>query len=140
METSPHDPLAVVLLTCSLSSAALPPLIDAEQAAKMLGCSKEHVEALADRGALPATKYGRGWIFVTAQLIHHVAQDCAKNVGTRDAAPRPERRVKRTPKDNGPAQSAPETEPGGSLPLEPRGPAKSRGRPRLSVPDLTPRA
>ncbi len=139
METSLHNPLGD-LLAASLSSSSLPPLIDAEQAAGMLGCSKEHLEELADRGKLPATKYGRGWIFVTAQLIHHVAQDCAKNVRAGEAAPRSERRVKRTPKNNRPAQWASETEPGGSLPFEPRGPAKSRGRPRLSVPDITPRA
>lgn len=139
MENTSYGPLNR-LLAASLSSAGLPPLINAEQACAILGCSKEHLETLADRGELPATKYGRGWIFVTAQLIHHVAQDCAKNVRAGEAAPRSERRVKRTPKDNRTSQSASETEPGGSLPFEPRGPAKPRGRPRLSVPDITPRA
>ena len=134
MENSSYEPFAV-LLAGSLSSAALPPLIDAEQAAKMLGCSKEHVEELADRGKLPATKYGRGWVFVTAQLLHHVVEDCAKNMCPRNGAPRAARQAENKSVDAKRSGEEPLSAAGASLPLQPRGPAKKRGRPRHGVPD-----
>ena len=57
-----------------------PAIIDAEQAAALLHCSKGQIELLAERGQLPATKFGRGWIFVTAQLIQCALTRCAENV------------------------------------------------------------
>lgn len=36
-------------------------------------------------GLLPGTKYGRGWIFVAAQLIHHVVLECAGNIRAAEA-------------------------------------------------------
>lgn len=126
------------LLAASLASAPLPPLINADQAADLLGCSKEHLEGMADRGELPATKYGRGWLFVSAQLVLHVAHDCAKNVRPADAAPRIRRRGNGK---SGTGERSAEQSPsaaGAALALEARALKRGRGRPRRSVPDLPP--
>lgn len=48
--------------------------IDAYEAAKLLHCDFEQVEYLARRGELPATKIGRGWIFLRSQLIQSIAE------------------------------------------------------------------
>lgn len=55
-------------------------IIGAATCASLLRCTKAQVEILADREQLPATKYGRSWIFVTAQILQHVALRCAQNV------------------------------------------------------------
>lgn len=138
MDNASYDPLTA-LLASSLSSGGLSPLVNAEQAATMLGCSKEHVEGLADRGQLPATKYGRGWIFVAAQLIQRVARDCEANVRAPDMTSQSAKRPKSRRSGHDRSKGEPEAE-GTSLPLEPRGPAKGRGRPRMSVPDFKPAA
>jgi excisionase family DNA binding protein len=79
MDTDPVTPLAITL-AASITASELPPIIDAAQCAALLRCSKQHLEALADRGAIPATKFGRGWVFVTAQVLTHVAAVCERNV------------------------------------------------------------
>lgn len=137
METVPTDSLSA-LLAASLASAALPPLINAEQAAGLLGCSKEHVEGMADRGELPATKYGRGWIFVTAQLVFHVSQDCVKNMCPGDDTPTVARRRTRRSVATTRSDAEPRTIGGSRLTLEPSALKRGRGRPRRSVPDLPP--
>ena len=137
METVPSDSLSA-LLAASLAAAALPPLISAEQAAGLLGCSKEHVEGMADRGELPATKYGRGWIFVTAQLVFHVSHDCVKNMCPRDDTPTVARRSKRRSVATIGSDAKPQAVPGARLGLEPTSSAKTRGRPRKTVPDPPP--
>jgi excisionase family DNA binding protein len=75
---SPCSPLLTAALAASVSESKLPLVLDAEQCAALLRCSKQHVEALADAGELPATKIGRGWIFVTAQLLVSLAGRCSR--------------------------------------------------------------
>lgn len=48
--------------------------IDAEACAVLLHCSVERVEDLAGSGELPAMKFGRGWIFVRADLLAYLAE------------------------------------------------------------------
>src|SRR6185437_4761436 len=57
----------------------------AKQAAALLACSQRPNERLAECGLLSAKKYGRGWSFVTAQLLHHVIAGCACNLIFPDA-------------------------------------------------------
>lgn len=83
MDTTATNTPATNLLGASIAASGLPPIIDAEQCATLLRCSKQHVEVLADRGELPATKYGRGWVFLTAQLLAHVAAACERNLAHR---------------------------------------------------------
>jgi Ribbon-helix-helix domain len=64
----------------SVSTSALGPIINASQVAALLDCPTEHVERLAETGHLPGRKYGSGWIFVTAQLLRHIAAECANNL------------------------------------------------------------
>lgn len=86
MDTTATTTPATGLLGTSIAASGLPPIIDAEQCATLLRCSKQHVDVLADRGALPATKFGRGWVFVTAQLLAHVAAACERNLIHRNDA------------------------------------------------------
>jgi hypothetical protein len=79
MEMTPDTALAS-MLSASLAASQLPVIIDAEQAATLLHCSSRQIDFLADHGHLPAKKFGRGWIFVTAQLIHCVLKQCAENM------------------------------------------------------------
>src|SRR5262245_41979925 len=79
MDTSPASALAS-MLTASLAASQLPVSIDAEAAATLLHCSKRQIELLAEGDQLPGTKFGHGWIFVTAQLIHCVIERCAKKM------------------------------------------------------------
>lgn len=55
-------------------------LLNAEQVASLLGCTKEHVQTLAKRGIIPGTKFGRSWVFVRAQIRQYVASTCADNI------------------------------------------------------------
>jgi excisionase family DNA binding protein len=98
----------------------LPAFLDADQCAALLRCSKERVEELADRGVLPATKFGRGWIFVAEQLVARIASICeaeraARDAKTAEAIERPKSR--RAP-----------------LFVPPGAPPRGRGRPRLPTP------
>jgi excisionase family DNA binding protein len=102
------------MLSASISASGLPPVIDAQQASALLACSEGHVERLAESGRLPGTKYGRGWIFVTAQLLYHVAAECAGNL--------------QPPMEPSPGKPSP-------LAPEPLAPPKRRGRPRRPLSD-----
>jgi excisionase family DNA binding protein len=48
--------------------------IDADTAAKLLHCDNNQVESLARRGEIPATKIGRGWIFLRSQLLEAISE------------------------------------------------------------------
>ena len=66
------DTLHAQALAPAATTGGIPnllPTLDASQCAELLHCSKATVEALADRGELPATKFGRGWVFVTGQIL-----------------------------------------------------------------------
>lgn len=67
------------MLAASLANSDLPPIIDAEQVAALLHCSKGQIEDLAELGRLPATKFGRGVVFVTAQVVYSVLQQSSSN-------------------------------------------------------------
>jgi excisionase family DNA binding protein len=54
----------------------LPVTLDAGQCAQLLRCAKTTVEELCERGELPATKFGRGWIFVSSQIIEYLRARC----------------------------------------------------------------
>lgn len=109
----------------TLPAQTLPAFLDAEQCAVMLRCSKERVEELADRGVLPATKIGRGWIFVADQLVARVASICEADRAARDA--KTSETVERPKKP----RRSPLFVPSGA-------PPRGRGRPRLPTPTLSP--
>jgi hypothetical protein len=128
MQTAP-DAVLAAMLSASLAVSQWPPIIDAEQAAALYHCSKGQIEALAERDQLPGTKFGRGWVFVTAQLLQYALKRCEENVmagndvgaQAHSEAPGalPEARVR-------------EICPRPSPPLTPH---RGRGRPRAHVPD-----
>lgn len=124
MDASIDESLAA-RLSASLSNSDLGPIIDAGQASALLICSQGHLERLAETGQLPGKKYGRGWIFVTAQLVHHVAIQCARNL----RAPEVPLAEAQTSKSS--SEVSPNLARAHSLPvLEPLKPRKRRGRPR----------
>lgn len=63
--------------------------LDSEGCAKLLYCTTELVEEMARLGELPATKIGRSWLFIRADLLTFLA-DKARNEAQ-------ERRAKRQP-------------------------------------------
>jgi len=113
--------LATIL---SASLAQLPPIIDAEQVAALLHCSKGQIEDLAESGRLPATKFGRGWVFVTAQIVYSVLQEALAR-----AAKRAE-----SAESAAPARHAGMTRRRSSKPLTLRSTPRQRGRPRKTLP------
>lgn len=127
-------PILDKALAASITASALPPIINAAKCAQLLGCSKEHIDTLADRGELPAAKFGRGWVFVTAQLLVHVAARCAQNAAQWDG------RTRSNPADAEPTevarawQDADAKSPRTADRVVVQPPARRRGRPRLSVP------
>lgn len=48
--------------------------IDVKECAALLMCSEETVEELTRTGEIPGMKYGRGWLYVRADLLAYVAQ------------------------------------------------------------------
>src|SRR5665213_3694778 len=57
--------------------------IDAAQCAALLFCSVATIENLATRGDLPATKYGRGWVFVLDQVMQLVRERASQEAAER---------------------------------------------------------
>ena len=49
-------------------------VINAEQCAQLLFCTEQRIEELTRIGELPGMKYGRGWIYVKADLLAYIAQ------------------------------------------------------------------
>jgi excisionase family DNA binding protein len=80
------DESLAVMLSASLSTSGLGPTLNAQQASVLLDCSEGHVEKLAESGRLPGAKFGRGWVFVTAQLLHYVVAACAGNLRSVEAS------------------------------------------------------
>lgn len=104
----------------TLPTRELPAFLDADQCATLLRCSKERVEELADRGVLPATKFGRGWTFVAEQLVARIASICEAERAARDAKT---------------AETVERPKPRRSPLFVPSGaPPRGRGRPRLPTP------
>jgi excisionase family DNA binding protein len=44
-------------------------ILDAPICAAMLRCSVSHLHRLARQGVVPATKVGRGWVFVEEDIV-----------------------------------------------------------------------
>lgn len=65
--------------------ALLPATMDAAECATLLGCSKTTIEEPAANGELEATRFGRGWVFVTEQILAHVKARCEHEAGLRRA-------------------------------------------------------
>lgn len=114
------------MLASSVAHSNLPPIIDAEQVASLLHCSKGQIEDLAESGRLPATKFGRGWVFVTAQVVHSVLEESTLNAAAR-RHPSTTEQVAPHARTIGTRSSRPLT-----LPPPPR----PRGRPRKFLPDV----
>lgn len=124
---SPHEHTLATMLGAGL--AQLPPIIDAEQVATLLYCSKGQVEDLAETGRLPGTKFGRGWVFVTAQIVHTVIEESASNAARHAESLKPAE--ERPP----PSRRTGTTGGRSSKPLAPPPAPRSRGRPRKILPD-----
>jgi excisionase family DNA binding protein len=125
METS-NDTNLAGLLGASLSGANLPPILNAEQAAALLYCTKEHLETLAQAGEVPAARIGRGWIFLTPQLLSWLVERCGENLT------RP--RARRAWHSHDAKQEAAHDADHQGLSVTVGAPRKPRGRPRNRVP------
>ncbi|MBT2326053.1 helix-turn-helix domain-containing protein [Variovorax paradoxus] len=76
--------------------------IDSEECAALLRCTSDQVEELARAGEIPALKFGRGWLFVRADLLAYLAEKARAEAQDRRAkrhpnAPTPIARPRRRP-------------------------------------------
>lgn len=75
--------------------------LDAGECAALLRCSRATVEELAVRGEIPATRFGRGWVFVTEQILTYLKARCERDAFERrnrlEAAQASTARVARAP-------------------------------------------
>ena len=75
-----------------MNNSDLPPIMMAEDVAKLLNCDKTNIDEKARNGELPAVKFGRGWIFPSHALISAVnaialeQSDARKNGESKPAA------------------------------------------------------
>ena len=84
MDAKPaSQPLAGAAL---LRHSVAAPTLNAAQCALLLHCSQATVEELAARGELPATKFGRGWVFVTEQILEVLRTRAAHEADERKEA------------------------------------------------------
>lgn len=59
------------------------------QVAELLLCTEEQVELLTRQRALPGLKFGRGWVYPKAALLHVLNQSAISLMGT-PVVPNPE--------------------------------------------------
>lgn len=57
-----------------MDAQAIRPIMSAKQCAELLQCSEDTVEEMSRLGELPGVKCGRGWIYVTADLLAYLAE------------------------------------------------------------------
>jgi len=57
--------------------------------AEMLQCTEEQVELLARQRVLPGLKFGRGWVFPAAALLHVLNQRAIQEMNTPDPEQHP---------------------------------------------------
>lgn len=57
--------------------------INAEQCAELLHCTEQRIEELTRTGELPGMKFGRGWIYVKADLLAYIAERARKEAEER---------------------------------------------------------
>lgn len=114
---------AAVLLT---PVAGFGVLIDAEQCGQLIGLTKEEVQSKASKGQLPGKKFGRGWRFVTSQIVLFVAAEAAQNLQRRPSGEQP----------SGDETTCPATRSVPMAVVETR-PKRRRGRParEITIPD-----
>ena len=65
--------------------------LDTDQVAKMLHCEVSTIAGLACRGELPATKLGKGYLFVADDVVAFVRSKIASDTAERLAKRNPER-------------------------------------------------
>lgn len=82
--------------------------IDSEECAELLRCTSDQVEELARAGEIPGLKFGRGWLFVRADLLAYLAEKAR--------AEAQERRSKRAPNAPTPLMAKPRRRPAPVLP------------------------
>jgi excisionase family DNA binding protein len=63
--------------------------IGAAAAARILHCGVDQADDLAASGEIPATKFGRGWIFVRADLIAYIAERARTEAAQRRSKRKP---------------------------------------------------
>ena len=69
-------------------------ILDAPTCAAMLRCSISHLNRLARQGIVPATKVGRGWIFIETEVLEWVRlRGVVKPVVVSRPAGRPRKKV-----------------------------------------------
>lgn len=69
-------------------------LLNADQCAALLRCSKSHLHRLARAGVVPSTKIGRGWVFVEEDVLQLVrAMSAPKPVPAPKVVGRPRKRI-----------------------------------------------
>lgn len=76
--------------------------INSEECAVLLHCTADLVEEMARAGDIPGLKFGRGWLFVRADLLDYLASKARAEAENRRAkrqpnAPRPLVRPRRNP-------------------------------------------
>ena len=57
--------------------------INAAQCAELLHCTEQRIEELTRSGELPGMKFGRGWIYVKADLLVYIADRARKEAEER---------------------------------------------------------
>lgn len=67
--------------------------MDSSACAELLLCSSDQVEDLARAGEIPGVKFGRGWLFVRADMLAYLAER-----GRREAEERRSARAPNTPR------------------------------------------
>lgn len=77
------------------------PLLNSKDVADLLACSIRTVEDQARSGALPAVKFGEGWMFPADALLRAVNR-IAEEEAARRSKPAVPAAVKRAPVRNGP--------------------------------------
>lgn len=65
------------------------PLMNSEEVAQLLYCSKRVVEEYARTGRLPGAKFGDKWIFPSSLLIEAVTKICRQETENRMKPQRP---------------------------------------------------
>ena len=79
--------------------------INSEECAELLHCTSDLVEELARAGEIPALKFGRGWLFMRADLLVFLAEKARAEAKERRAQ---RQRTAVTPVVQARRQSAPE--------------------------------
>lgn len=63
----------------------LRPVLNAEECAELLRCCTDTVEEMSRSGELPGVKFGRGWIYVTSDLLAYLAEKARREAEERRA-------------------------------------------------------